>query len=69
MERSLPGAICPEIAANEEMHRQRIRIATDAPIRAWTMSVRDVLEPTPIENTAVAIADLQSRSITLDAAQ
>ena len=68
MEQSLSGAIRPEIAANEEMHRQRIQIATTTP-RASIVSGRDVLDPTPVERTALAIADFQSRSIALDAAQ
>ena len=53
-----PGAPRPEIIATEEKHRQRIQIATTAPVRASIVSGRDVLDPTPIEKTAVAIAQL-----------
>jgi hypothetical protein len=51
-----PSAPRPEIIANEELYRQRSQIATTALIRASTTSGRDVLDPTPIEMTAVAIA-------------
>ena len=51
-----PGALRPEIIANEEKHRQRIQIATTAPVRASIVSGRDVLDPTPIERAAVVIA-------------
>ena len=46
----------PEIIVNVEKYRQRIQIATTAPVRASIVSGRDVLDPTPNERTAVAIA-------------
>ena len=51
-----PDAPRPEIIANEEKHRQRVQIATTAPVKASIVSGQDVLDPTPIERTAVAIA-------------
>ena len=51
-----PDAPRPEIIDNEERHRQRVQIATTVPVRASIVSGRDVLDPTPIERTAVAIA-------------
>ena len=41
---------------NEGIHRQRVQIATTAPVRASIVSGRDVLDPTPIERAGVAIA-------------
>ena len=44
-----PDAPRPEIAANEEKHRQLIEVATTARSRTSALSGRDVLDPSQME--------------------
>ena len=68
-QRSDPDAPRPEIVANEEKcmleYRQIIQNPTTAHPRSWADSGRDVLDPTPIETTAVVIIDFHSRQFQL----